>query len=152
MDVHVSTSHYPNAVPAVNIFFFAFHPIPQLMYYLFFVFQNVKIIAEHSQIFFISDNFHCICPIILSYSQVDKLIHSYVVDSVRTLLTDKKRDIARNKKKLLSRFFFTDSSVLCILFSCPPLYGHFGQKSCKTENKKVCPNRDCMIKPAKLSA
>ena len=106
MDVHVSTSHYPHAVPAVN-FFFAFHPIPQLMYYLFFVFQNVKIIAEHSQIFFISHNFHCICPIMLSNSQVDKLIHSYVVDSVRTLLTDKKRDIARNKKKISYRDLFS---------------------------------------------
>ena len=59
------------------------------MYYLFFVYQNVKIIVKHSQIFFISDIYYCIDTIILSNKQVAKLIYSYAVDSVRTLLIDK---------------------------------------------------------------
>ena len=82
MDVHVSMSLYLHALPAVSIF--SFHPIPQLMYYLFFVFQNVKIIAIHSQNFIISDKFHCIDPITLSNNQIDKLIHSYAVGPMRT--------------------------------------------------------------------
>ena len=98
------------------------------MYYLFFVFQNGKIIAEHSQIFFTSNTFHCIYPIISSNSLVDRLIHSYAVDSVRTLLIDKKQQQQQQQKRELkkisyhdlTRFIFTDLSVECILFICPP--------------------------------
>ena len=63
-----------------------------------------------------------------------------------------KNGILQEIKCLLYQFIFTDSSVLGILFLCPLVWILCTKTNCKPENKKDCPNGDCIIKQAKLSA
>ena len=76
MDVHVSTSHYPQALPAVNISFdITSNPSTDVLPLL--CFSELENHCQTKSNLFISDNFHCID----TNSQIDKLIHSYAVDS-----------------------------------------------------------------------
>ena len=100
MDVRVSMSHYPHALPEANIFYISSNPSTDVLTLL--CFSELENHCQTKSNLFISDKFHCIDP----NNQIDKLIHLYAVDSVRTFLIDKKRDIARNKKQTLIAIYF----------------------------------------------